>query len=446
MAANDTARPLNAEEFIARCAALKAGRRWALAVSGGRDSMALVRLAADGAAQTGAELRAFTVDHGLRETSAREAAQTAAWCQAVGVDHETLVWRGEKPASGVQAAARTARYRLLAEAAAAMDADCLMTAHSADDQAETVFMRLARGAGPRGLAAMDDAIRIAAGAGRPVRLVRPLLACSRDRLTATAKAYDQRFIDDPSNDDPAFERVRVRALLAALEQNDLLTRAALYRAAARMRAADRRMRRAEEKTFASLGGCFYRWGGASLDHGVVKACGDDLSGLVRRLVYAVSGEAHAPDEEAANEALTGALAAGAATLGGALIRVWNARVWFVREPASVLGRAGAPPVATMRVDPGGAALWDGRFVIEARTDDRLTVKPLGAAGRGGDAADARLAAFSGPPEGLAAQPGVFRGAALIAAPAAPSISGAGVSLRPLAAERFAGATIRFSQA
>lgn len=405
--------------------------------------MALVRLAAVYAERSGAALRALTVDHGLREASAREAAQTAKWCAGLGVEHEILCWRGDKPVAGVQAAARAARHRLLAAAAAAWGADALMTAHSADDQAETVFMRLARGAGPRGLAAMADDIQIAAGAGPAVRLFRPLLTFSRARLTATVRAFDQPFIDDPSNDDPAFERVRTRALLAALEQNGLLTRAALLKTAARMRSASARLRREDEKAFFSLGGCFYGWGGASLDLSAVNAHGGDLSGLTQRLVHAVSGESHRPDEGAAGEALAAALATGAATLGGALLKIWRGRAWFLREPAAALGRQGVPPRAPLALADAAALLWDGRFAVRAEAGVGLVVKPLQIGLSG--AAGARLGPFSGPPEGLATVPGIFRRDALIASPAAPSMRASGVMLRALAAERFAGVTIRYPQ-
>ena len=111
------------------------------------------------------------------------------------------------------AAARNARYVLLARAAAELGLSVILTAHSAGDQAETVLMRLMRGAGPAGLAAMEDEVCIAAGADDPVRLIRPLLPFSRDRLTATVDAYKQSYIDDPSNDDPTYERVRVRSFL-----------------------------------------------------------------------------------------------------------------------------------------------------------------------------------------------------------------------------------------
>ncbi len=403
--------------------------------------MALVRLAAEYAQKAGAELFAFTVDHGLRPASAGEAAQAAAWCQALGLSHETLVWRGDKPAAGVQEAARAARYFLLARAAAAVGADVLMTGHSADDQAETVFMRLARGAGPRGLSAMDDEIAIAAGAGPAVRLARPLLAFSRARLTATVKALGQPFVDDPSNDDPGFERIRTRALLAALEQNGSMTSAALTRAAARMRDGAARLKRAEEEAFSSLGGCFYRWGGASLDLQAVAARAPEAPrGLARRLVHAVSGEVHAPDRDAAGAALEGALNTGAATLGGALVRVWRGKVWFLREPAALLGRAGIAPRPSLALAPGAAALWDGRFIIEAASAD-LAVKALDGAAR--ETPEPRLGLFGGPPEGLAAAPGIFRAGALIATPASLSVNASGVFMRPLAAERFAGKIIRY---
>lgn len=444
MASGEISAPVGLEEFAARCAVLNPGNRIALAVSGGRDSMALVCLAADYGARAKASLCAFTVDHGLRKESAQEAAQTAQWCAARGVPCDILSWRGEKPATGLQAAARAARYRLLAKAATAAGAQSLMTAHSADDQAETVFMRFARGAGPRGLAAMDDEIKIAAGAGAPIRLLRPLLPFSRLRLTATAQGFGQPFIDDPSNDDPAFERVRVRALLAALEENGLLTQAALLKTATRMSAAAKRLRRREERAFGALGGCFYRWGGASADLGAVDAGGAaDRGAVIARIIHAVSGEAHGPDEEASREAFAHARARGAATLGGALLRVWRERLWFLREPGAVCGRAGSPPLAPLRLGPGESRLWDGRFVVEnaARGGD-VTVRALGTAPENALAGAGKILE-TGPPEALAVLPAAFRGAAMTGAPGFFSGNPQSVYFRPLARERFAGGMIRY---
>ncbi len=441
MPPRDKVTSVSLEAFSARLVAFAAPRRFAIAVSGGRDSMALMRLAAGYGRKTGAEIFAFTVDHGLREGSAAEAAQTAAWCQAAGLACKTLVWTGEKPASGVQAAAREARYRLLLKAAEAESCAALLTAHSADDQAETMFMRLARGAGVRGLSAMSDETLAAAGAGAPLRLLRPLLAFTRAQLTATVETAGQAYIDDPSNDDPAYERVRTRALLAALEEQNLLTGAALVRTAARMRAADERLRRQEEDLFNTLGGCFYGWGGASLDR-IERRAG--LGGLCTRLIHAVSGEAHSPDAEAALAAAGAACESGAATLGGALIKYWNGRIWFLREPGALAGRTGLAPMARQAVKE--PTLWDGRFILRPHSsmqapDANAKVGPLG---DDMAALGPRAAAFSGPGEALIALPGIYQHDALTGAPALPFMESGGFAAKSLVMERFSGGIIRFS--
>ncbi|MHA7873600.1 MAG: tRNA lysidine(34) synthetase TilS, partial [Hyphococcus sp.] len=216
--------PVSVEEFAACLDDLNVRGAFAIAVSGGRDSMALARLAAVFAARKKVRVLALTVDHGLRPESAQEAEQAAAWCKAAGLTHCILTWEGAKPSSGIQEAARHARYKLLAQAVEEAGLATLLTAHSADDQAETVFMRLARGAGAAGLSGMSATRLIAAGPGAPIRLVRPFLTAPRNRLTAAVEGFRQPYIDDPGNDDPAFERIRARALLAALEQQSILTR------------------------------------------------------------------------------------------------------------------------------------------------------------------------------------------------------------------------------
>lgn len=428
------------DAFAARLEALGAPRRFALAVSGGRDSMALAVLARGYARVTGADIRVLTVDHGLREGSGKAARQCAQWCEALGFSVRVLYWRGDKPVSGVQAAARKARYRLLAEACAAEGVDTLMTAHSADDQAETVFMRLRRGAGPAGLSAMADASRIASGAGAPVRLLRPLLAFTRPRLTATVDQVGQAYLDDPANDDPAFERVRVRALLAALGEQDLLTVEALGRTAARLRDADRRLRKEEERLFACLGGCFYRWGGASVD-GVdeTTALSESIGALAARLIHAVSGEDHAPRAEDASCALCAATDTGAATLAGALMKQDGGRLWFMREPAALLGRSGAPPLAPAPLE--GPTLWDGRFVIRpVAAKKTLTIQALG---RDGAVLGARRALFVGPREAIMAAPAIYRDGTLIGVAGASFGKGGVFACEALVRERFAGEIIRF---
>lgn len=428
---------VDADAFAARLEALGAPQRFALAVSGGRDSMALAVLARDYAKATGADIAAFTVDHGLREGSDETAHQCAEWCEALGFQTSILNWRGDKPASGVQAAAREARYRLLAAACERHGHGALLTAHSADDQAETVFMRLRRGAGTAGLSAMADVSRIAAGAGAPLRLLRPLLSFTRARLTATVKAAGQGFIDDPANDDPTFERVRVRALLAALGEQDLLTVDALGRTAVRLEEADRRLRDEEERLFARLGGCFYGWGGATLDRiSEARAMG----GLAARLIHAVSGEDHGPGARDALAALRAAQETGAATLAGALVKRAGDRIWFMREPGAILGRAGVAPIAPIEAD--GPTLWDGRFVIRPALGGKtLSIEPVG---RDVGVLGARRALFNGPDEAVMGAPALYRDGVLIGVADISFQGGGDFACQALCRERFAGEIIRFS--
>ncbi|MCG6207112.1 tRNA lysidine(34) synthetase TilS [Rhodopseudomonas sp. HC1] len=184
-----------------------------LAVSGGPDSVALMWLAARWrrSLKRGPTLSVVTVDHGLRPAAAREARTVKQLAHSLDLPHRTLRWTGDKPASGLPAAAREARYRLLTRAAKALGASHIMTAHTRDDQAETVLMRLARGSGIAGLAAMA---RETPRDG--VVLARPLLDVPKQRLIATLARAGLDFATDPSNSDPRFTRPRLRELLPLL--------------------------------------------------------------------------------------------------------------------------------------------------------------------------------------------------------------------------------------
>jgi tRNA(Ile)-lysidine synthase len=178
----------------------------AAAVSGGRDSLALALLAHDWAAARGGRIVALIVDHGLRAASAAEADSTRTLLEHHGCEASILRWSGAKPRTGLQEAARVARYRLLREECRRRGILHLLLAHQADDQAETVIMRAARDSGPDGLAGMAALVEHA-----EVRLLRPLLGVPRAQLTATLEARGVAWLDDPSNSDPRFERARLRA-------------------------------------------------------------------------------------------------------------------------------------------------------------------------------------------------------------------------------------------
>jgi tRNA(Ile)-lysidine synthase len=218
---------------------LEDARGLILAVSGGPDSTALMLLAAHwaGRRKRAPKLVAVTVDHGLRPEAAREAAAVKRLAKKLGIVHRTLAWRGRKPKSGLQEAARIARYRILADAAARAGYAHVLTAHTLDDQAETILFRLARGSGLLGLAGMAHASPLPLGGQTSLFLVRPLLGLPKARLIATLAAERISYSEDPSNRDPRFTRVRLRALLPELAREGLDARG-LARFAARMRRAE----------------------------------------------------------------------------------------------------------------------------------------------------------------------------------------------------------------
>ncbi|HVZ00121.1 MAG TPA: tRNA lysidine(34) synthetase TilS, partial [Dongiaceae bacterium] len=196
----------------------------AVAVSGGPDSMALALLLDEWAGHRGGRVEAISVDHGLRPESAAEAEQVGRWLAARRVTRHTILrWTGGKPEAGLQAAARAARYRLLTEHCRAEGILHLCLAHHLDDQVETRAMRAARQSGPAGLAGMS-AVRDWSG----VRLLRPLLGITKHALQATLVARGQDWIEDPSNRNPAFERVRWRGQAVEADPREALP--ALHRA------------------------------------------------------------------------------------------------------------------------------------------------------------------------------------------------------------------------
>lgn len=383
--------------------------------------MALMHLAADLAKSAGPPIHVATVDHGLREGSAAEALMAAAAARALGLPHRTLRWTGMKPATGVQEAARAARYFLLAAHAAEIGAVAMMTAHTADDQAETVLMRRARDSGPRGLAAMAASSLIAAEAGPSVILLRPMLGVRRSLLRAHLARIGARYVDDPGNDDPRFERIRVRRRIVAAEADGEFTVETLCAEAEARRTETRRAEAAQDRRFAALGGAFDRLGAVTLP---VEGLRSEDAPLIARLLHAVSGAAHSPAEAASAAALDRALAGERATLGGATLSLRrDGRLQMAREAAALTGRAGVAPIAPMIVKVGERRLWDRRFIVANETDRAAEIRPLGpdVARYAIDADDATL---------MAAAPALFAGGAVLA------LAGESSAFTPLADERF----------
>lgn len=321
---------------------LSISSRLIVAVSGGSDSLALLLLLARRLPPS--RLVAVTIDHALRPESADEANTVARLCTARSIPHVTLRWNGPKPATGIAAAAREARYGLLRRAALDQGASIILTGHTEDDQAETVAMRAERGDG-RGLAGMAPATLLD---GR-IWLLRPLLGLRRETLRAMLQARGIDWIDDPSNDNPTSERVRVRRRLAdGTEQDALLRRAAA--AAAERAELGRRAGAAMERHATSP-----HPGLIHLDHAFIRDTDRPAAGYALRLLLATSGGQAALPQDQRAAALLDRIIAGPmrATLAGAVVDARRTGIVLHRE-----GRGLPGPTA-----PEAGALWDGRYRI-----------------------------------------------------------------------------------
>jgi tRNA(Ile)-lysidine synthase len=328
--------------------------RLAVAVSGGPDSLALALLARDWSAGRGGTVVALTVDHRLRPGSGAEARQVGAWLAAAGIEHRLLVRRGPPPSGDRQAAARAARYALLAGWCGRHGVLHLLLAHQQEDQAETLLLRLARGSGLFGLAAMP-----ALSERDGLRLLRPLLAVPRACLAALLRRAGQPWIEDPSNRDPAYRRARLRRLAPALAAEGL-TAPRLAATAARLGQA-RGAIEAELARWLAAAAAIRPEGYLWLDRASLAAARPDLAlaGLARCL--ATIGGADYPPRLERLERLWRALLGPqplAATLGGCRVVPRGARLLLCREPAAA--------DAALPLPPGGSVLWDGRFRLARR--------------------------------------------------------------------------------
>lgn len=334
-----------------------------LAVSGGADSLALMLLAHRWAAglATPPRLIVYSLDHGLRPEAAEEAAMVAREAAKLGLAARVLRWTGEKPESGMQEAARQARYRLIGAAMAEEGARLLLTAHHRADQAETVLMRLAHGSGLEGLKGMT---RLAQVEG--IDVFRPLLDVEPAQLRAEVEAAGLVPAQDPSNDDPDYERVRWRQKLPLLAAEGLDS-GTLARFAARMAEADAALSEMAEAAFLELVR-LDGFGSADLPHATLSALSPAIGRRLLARTLSVVGGRQKPHTLAPVERLYDQIVGGklprSVTLLGAVIRQRGDLISLSREP----GRALPPPQPL----PAGAALvWDRRFRItnrSARTD------------------------------------------------------------------------------
>lgn len=336
-----------------------------LAFSGGGDSGALLLAAARWADRTAARLHVFIVDHALAAHSAEHAECAADRARALGCETHLLRWSGEKPARGIQNAARQARHRLIADAARAADVRCILTGHTLDDQAETAWMRLKRGGHWRSLAAMRplDPHPIWPE-GRDLMLARPLLTERRAALRDWLAGEQADWIDDPANLDPAYERVRARERLRGLEPAGLAPErltAVTVRAAALAAAEDRCAAAILQRRAVP-----HPEGWIALDTAALGQPG--AARTLQLAIAAVSGQPRLPDR-ARCEALTASAAAPdfpGATLAGAFLKRNRDKLVLTRDPGGTLGRADwGAEAARLTLAAGEEAVWDGRFLIRA---------------------------------------------------------------------------------
>lgn len=306
----------------------------AVALSGGGDSRALALIADTWAKTHGRRLLILTVDHGLNPDSPAWTAQCAALAARLGAPFHALAWTGDKPASGVPAAARLARHRLLADAARRLGARVVLLGHTASDLAEAAAMRAEGSTTP---SPREWAPSPVWPEGRGVFLLRPMLGCSRAQIRHWLAAEGETWIDDPSNDDLRFARARARAAAPG----------------------DAAAPEPPPPEFAEL------TARAQVDAaGVVML---PRSGLPARLAAAAAlcaaGTARPPradrlarvmDHLARPEPFT-------TTLAGARIQARDDQVLFMREPGELI-RTG---LADLMLAPGERAVWDGRFEIAA---------------------------------------------------------------------------------
>lgn len=337
-------------------ASLHAPSRILVAISGGSDSTGLLMALHNAVSQstTPHSLVAATVDHALRPGSADEALAVSRLCASLGIPHLLRTWQGEKPSTGIPAAAREARYGLLADAAAALGADLIVTGHTADDQDETITMRARRGGDDGlGLSGMARAVLF----DRRIWILRPFLDVRRQAIRDMLDLWRIGWIDDPSNVDHRFERVRVR-----LEGSTAPPVSPDDRTADRRRLCDAAA--ALVSRFATVhSGCLI-----VLSPQTRNAPPEVLRHALATLVAIAGGRPHRPGAGALDRLmrLVATETAGRTTLSGTLVQCRRDGIFLLRENRDVLPR----PVA-----PHQTLIWDGRFSVTNRTDQAIVVEP-----------------------------------------------------------------------
>lgn len=328
-----------------------------VAVSGGSDSTGLLFLLHDAlsSAPAGTSVTAVTVDHRLRAESAAEAETVAALCRKLGISHQTVAWTGDKPAHGLLAAAREARYGLLADAAAATGSDLVLTGHTLDDQRETIAMRARRSTsmGDIGLSGMSPLTLY----DQRIWIARPLLDCTRADIRHELVRAGIGWIDDPSNEDLRFERVRTRFALRDTGDETDTPLSADHRRALAISAAG------------LIDTCAKAWGNSvvMLEPPALACPPETLRRALETLLMILGGRRHGPGREALDRtmAFVERRQNGKLTVGRCILIHRNEGLYLMREKRGIL---------PLSLPARTSDIWDGRFRIINETDRAIVVR------------------------------------------------------------------------
>ncbi|MGL5783918.1 MAG: tRNA lysidine(34) synthetase TilS [Alphaproteobacteria bacterium] len=346
-------------------------QRLAVAVSGGRDSLALLVLLKNWAKGRAKSLVALIVDHRLRPQSSKEALQVLKWVEQLGIQGKILTWEGDRPLSGIQAKAREKRYELLTTYCWKHGIQSLFLAHHQDDQLETFLLRQERQSLPYGLACMSV---LSQRLG--IRLLRPLLSFPKERLEATLKKEGMPWVEDPSNQEMRFSRVRVRhqlTIFSAAQKQEILSE--IQHFSIRRYVIDNQIAACLQQ-----GLCVFPQGHMSLQLDVFKSFSTDIQSLVlRKILQACGGQKLFFKQRQVNPWIEKILAGHlkqVRTLGGCCLVERKGFIWFYRELALIQ----RSDVFFPEEDGSISLIWDRRFYLQLKTKNPLRLTCLGEAG------------------------------------------------------------------
>ncbi len=347
----------------------------AVATSGGADSMALLLLAKAWAENLNGNVISLTVNHNLRPEAAKEALIIEQWCREHNIQHKTLHWEHYTPQiSSIQANAREARYQLMASWCLNNNILHLLTAHHRDDQAETMFFRLARGSNLEGLSSMPSQTII-----HGLRLIRPLLQVPKYRLVDTLKAHGQKWLEDPSNENILYTRVNIRKQLAkSLNEEPIKQKAnyitstlGIFRNLLENKLAGEIIKTVE----------IYPQGYAIIDSNRLNNCDKEIAiKILGAVIQSVSGAEHPPRREKLIDlfqSISSNKLSSKRSLGGLLFEKIDSQKILIYREVNAIEKPVSIPINT-------PTPWDNRFMLElsgnASSPKHIELRALGSNG------------------------------------------------------------------